>query len=274
MGLRPVWAVLRRVVLLAVVTVVIAAPSAAPPSGPATAAWVANAAPAADAPPATAAVPAAAPVAAPNAVPPRTPRRATGAGPPTAPTARLDPPAPPPRTTGAGPPATLTPASTPPPLLRGGGAPIEVEAPVDEPRYTWPLRPPPPVLTPFGAPEDPFGPGHRGVDLAGTVGQPVLAARGGTVVFAGLVAGKGVVSVQHDDGLRTTYEPLMPVVLAGAVVATGDVLGALATGHRGCASACLHWGVRRDRLEYLDPLVLLRPPWVRLLPVPDPWPDP
>jgi hypothetical protein len=32
--------------------------------------------------------------------------------------------------------------------------------------------------------------------------------------------------------------------------------------------------VRRDRLEYLDPLVLLRPPRVRLLPVPEPWPDP
>lgn len=239
MGLRPVRAALRIVILLAVVTVVIAAaPTAAPavpPGGTATTA---------------------APVAA------------------AAPVARFDPAAPLPRIAGAGPPATLAPASTPPPLLEGGESPIEVEAPVDEPRYAWPLRPPPAVLTPFGAPEDPFGPGHRGVDLAGTVGQPVLAARGGTVVFAGLVAGQGVVSVQHDDGLRTTYEPLVPVVHAGAVVATGDVLGALAAGHRGCASACLHWGVRRDRLEYLDPLVLLRPPWVRLLPVPDPWPDP
>jgi murein DD-endopeptidase MepM/ murein hydrolase activator NlpD len=140
--------------------------------------------------------------------------------------------------------------------------------------YAWPLWPPPAVLTPFAAPDDPFGPGHRGVDLAGTLGQPVLAARGGTVVFAGPVAGHGVVSVQHEDGLRTTYEPLVPAVHAGAVVARGDVLGALATGHHGCSSACLHWGVRRDRLEYLDPLVLLRPPHVRLLPVPEPWPDP
>jgi murein DD-endopeptidase MepM/ murein hydrolase activator NlpD len=140
--------------------------------------------------------------------------------------------------------------------------------------YAWPLLPPPAVLTPFGAPENPFGPGHRGVDLAGSVGQPVRAARGGTVVFAGPVAGHGVVSVQHDDGLRTTYEPLAPTVRVGAVVAIGTVLGTLAAGHRGCPSPCLHWGVRRDRLEYLDPLVLLRPPRVRLLPVPDPWPDP
>lgn len=177
--------------------------------------------------------------------------------------------------TEAGPTATPAAAATPLPHPEGGRAPpLDVEAPGDVPGYSWPLRPPPAVLTPFGAPEDPFGPGHRGVDLAGTVGQPVLAARGGTVVFAGLVAGQGVVSVQHDDGLRTTYEPLVPAVQAGAVVATGDVLGALSAGHRGCALACLHWGVRRDRLEYLDPLVLVRPPWVRLLPVPDPWPDP
>jgi murein DD-endopeptidase MepM/ murein hydrolase activator NlpD len=148
------------------------------------------------------------------------------------------------------------------------GPPAEVEA-----GYGWPMLPPV-VLAPFGAPEDPFGPGHRGVDLAGAVGQAVLAARAGTVVFAGPVAGHGVVSVQHDDGLRTTYEPLSPLVHAGDVVASGAVLGTLVAGHRGCSSPCLHWGVRRDRLEYLDPLVLLRPPHVRLLPVPEPWPDP
>ncbi|MDT7578606.1 MAG: hypothetical protein QOH17_4939 [Pseudonocardiales bacterium] len=139
--------------------------------------------------------------------------------------------------------------------------------------YVWPLRPPPAVLTPFGDPTNPFGPGHRGVDLAGTVGQPVLAARAGTVVFAGPVAGLGVVSVQHDDGLRTTYEPVVPVVRVGVRVAAGAVLGTLVAGHRGCRSTCLHWGVRRDRLDYVDPLVLLMPPHVRLLPVPQPWPD-
>jgi murein DD-endopeptidase MepM/ murein hydrolase activator NlpD len=152
--------------------------------------------------------------------------------------------------------------------------PADIGRPAAQATYSWPLLPPPSIRTPFGAPENPFGPGHRGVDLAGSVGQPVLAARGGTVVFAGSVAGHGVVSVQHDDGLRTTYEPLAPAVHAGAVVAVGAVLGTLVAGHRGCPSPCLHWGVRRDRLEYVDPLVLLRPPRVRLLPVPDPWPDP
>lgn len=139
-------------------------------------------------------------------------------------------------------------------------------------RYAWPLLPPPAVLTAFDEPVDPYGRGHRGVDLAGVTGQPVLAAQEGVVVHSGPLAGRGVVSVQHHDGLRTTYEPVTATVARGAAVARGAVLGTLEAGHGSCPGACLHWGVRRDRLDYVDPLVLLRPPRVRLLPVPDPWP--
>lgn len=84
--------------------------------------------------------------------------------------------------------------------------------------YSWPLSPVPVVLRPFQPPMHPYGPGHRGVDLAGAVGQPVLAAADGVVVFAGPLAGRGVVSVQHPDGLRTTYEPVTAAVAAGAAV--------------------------------------------------------
>jgi murein DD-endopeptidase MepM/ murein hydrolase activator NlpD len=126
------------------------------------------------------------------------------------------------------------------------------------------------IATRFRAPPHPYGRGHRGVDLVGAAGQPVLAARAGTVVFAGPVGTRTVVSVDHDDGLRTTYEPVRPAVRPGAVVRAGDVLGQLEPGHPGCpAAVCLHWGVRRGAQEYLDPLVLLRPPRVRLLPVPE-----
>jgi murein DD-endopeptidase MepM/ murein hydrolase activator NlpD len=136
------------------------------------------------------------------------------------------------------------------------------------------MLPAPAVVTPFRAPSHPYGPGHRGVDLGGAPDGPVLAARDGTVVFAGPVGGRDLVSVLHDDGLRTTYEPVLPVVETGAVIRAGEVIGLLRPGHAGCAGqVCLHWGVRRDRNEYLDPLVLLRPPRVRLLPVPSPWPD-
>ena len=119
----------------------------------------------------------------------------------------------------------------------------------------------------FDPPADPYGPGHRGVDLAAEPGDPVFAAGAGTVVFAGVLAGRGVVSVDHPDGLRTTYEPLAVSVRAGAAVARGTLLGRLVAGHPGCpAAACLHWGLRRDK-TYLDPLSLLRPRVVRLLPL-------
>ncbi|SHL28762.1 Peptidase family M23 [Pseudonocardia thermophila] len=150
--------------------------------------------------------------------------------------------------------------------------PLGAGVPAPGARYTWPLRPPPAVLAPFRSPDHPYGPGHRGVDLAGAAGQPVLAARAGVVVFAGPVAGRGSVSLQHADGLRTTYEPVAPLVTAGQLVGEGEVLGRLEPGHADCPDACLHWGARRDRLVYVDPLVLLRTPRVRLLPVPQEWP--
>jgi murein DD-endopeptidase MepM/ murein hydrolase activator NlpD len=153
-----------------------------------------------------------------------------------------------------------------PPAPPGAGVPAPGAG------YSWPLLPAPAVVTPFRGPDQPFGPGHRGADLAGAPGQAVLAARRGTVIFAGPVAGRGSVSVQHDDGLRTTYEPVTPLVTAGQQVAAGEVVGLLEPGHGSCPGTCLHWGARRDRLVYVDPLVLLRPPRVRLLPVPQQWP--
>ncbi|WP_084211247.1 peptidoglycan DD-metalloendopeptidase family protein [Pseudonocardia acaciae] len=134
--------------------------------------------------------------------------------------------------------------------------------------YGWPLLPRASVSRPFQPPSRPYGPGHRGADLVGSPGQPVVAAGDGVVVYAGPLADRGVVSVQHPDGLRTTYEPVTALVRGGQPVRRGQPLGSLAPGHLGCpAPACLHWGLRRDG-EYLDPLQLVRRAPVRLLPWP------
>ncbi|GAA2011683.1 hypothetical protein GCM10009818_24950 [Nakamurella flavida] len=127
-----------------------------------------------------------------------------------------------------------------------------------------------PVFTPFRAPAHRYGAGHRGVDLAGGPGVAVLAAGDGVVAFAGTVAGRPVVSVQHPSGLRTTYEPVLASVAAGADVRAGDVLGTLQDGHPGCSTSCLHWGARLLDGDYLDPMSLLGPRRVRLYP----WVDP
>jgi murein DD-endopeptidase MepM/ murein hydrolase activator NlpD len=154
----------------------------------------------------------------------------------------------------------------------GNGAPDATGGRAPGARYSWPVAPVPVVARPFQPPTHRYGPGHRGADLVAAPGSAVLAAGAGTVVFAGMVAGRGVVSVQHPDGIRTSYEPVAPLATAGSAVARGAVLGTLRPGHPGCRAACLHWGARRDRFTYVDPLLLLAPPRVRLLPVPDPWP--
>jgi murein DD-endopeptidase MepM/ murein hydrolase activator NlpD len=151
-------------------------------------------------------------------------------------------------------------------VLAPGDA-IAAPAPAAAPLWTAPLSGALRVTRSFDPPAHDYAAGHRGVDLAGHAGQPVLAAGAGVVLFAGMVAGRPVISVAHADGLRTTYEPVDPSVAAGQAVARGSPIGTLLAGHAGCpVAACLHWGLRRGE-EYLDPLRLLRPPRVRLLPL-------
>jgi murein DD-endopeptidase MepM/ murein hydrolase activator NlpD len=141
----------------------------------------------------------------------------------------------------------------------------------DNGRLDWPLRPRPAVLRMFDAPSPNWSSGHRGVDLAGELDQPVYAAAAGTVVFAGELAGRTLVSIAHPGGLRTTYEPVRPAVRAGQLVDAGSAIGALITGHAGCsAAACLHWGAMwgaASRADYVDPLGLLASTRVRLKPL-------
>ncbi|MDQ4037427.1 MAG: M23 family metallopeptidase [Actinomycetota bacterium] len=132
--------------------------------------------------------------------------------------------------------------------------------------WVAPLPEPLTVTKAFDPPETPYGSGHRGVDLAASPGQAIRAAGPGTVVYAGPLAGRGVVSLQHADGLRTTYEPVQASLASGVQVGLGQVIGTVQAGHAGCpAAACLHWGLKRAEV-YLDPLLLLRQGPVRLLP--------
>ncbi len=115
------------------------------------------------------------------------------------------------------------------------------------------------VVRPFEAPTSPYGPGHRGVALTARPGANVAAAASGRVSFAGTVAGTRWVTLEHADGVLTSYGPLASTsvargdrVLRGATIAT---LGARGRGH-GEPAHGLHWGARRHG-RYIDPLSLL-----------------
>ena len=131
--------------------------------------------------------------------------------------------------------------------------------------WTWPLRGE--VITPYRNVNDPYAAGqHRGIDIAGRIGSPVVAAAGGSVGFAGTAGSSGLtVSVRTADGrLDTSYLHLSSLaVRKGDRVRQGQRIGAVGTtGRRSAAPPHLHFGVRRagSRHAYLDPLAFLPAP--------------
>ena len=82
---------------------------------------------------------------------------------------------------------------------------------------------PGPVVRGFDPPAQPWLAGHRGVDVLGSPGEPVVAAAAGVVSFAGNLAGRAVVVVDHGD-VRTTYLPLTPTVAVGTRVSAGQTI--------------------------------------------------
>jgi murein DD-endopeptidase MepM/ murein hydrolase activator NlpD len=130
-----------------------------------------------------------------------------------------------------------------------------------------PLPTPLTVLRAFAPPLQPWAAGNRGVDLAAFPGEKVSAATSGLVLYAGLLAGRGVISIL-DGSLRTTYEPVDSVVEAGDTVVAGQLIGYVSTAADWCGppGSCLHWGALQSDV-YVDPMGLLRSPRVRLLPI-------
>ncbi|MFM8349615.1 MAG: murein hydrolase activator EnvC family protein, partial [Actinomycetales bacterium] len=130
------------------------------------------------------------------------------------------------------------------------------------PVATWPVDPAV-VLAEFNPPRDPWGPGHRGIDLAAEAGEPVRSIGPGNVAYVGVIAGKPVVAIKHPSGLRSTYEPVVAEVAIGALVQGGERIGIVADpsapgarlGH--CSARCLHLGLRYQGV-YIDPMLLLR----------------
>src|SRR5690606_29960384 len=113
------------------------------------------------------------------------------------------------------------------------------------PVFVGPVPDHPTVAPAFDAPARSWLPCHHGIRLAAEPYSPVLSPADGTVSFAGAVAGRPVLSIDHGGGLRTTYEPVAADVRAGDVVTAGARIGRLLAGHPGCpAVACLHWGAR------------------------------
>ena len=144
------------------------------------------------------------------------------------------------------------------------------------PRWSWPLSPVPAVVGAFDPPERKWLPGHRGVDLAASPGQPVLSPADGVVTFSGRVVHRGVITVTARSGERISFEPVVDQLPRGRTVRAGEEIAHRdpELSHEPCGS-CLHWGVRKGE-RYLHPLAFVRrlAPSVLLPPRPGPPPEP
>lgn len=142
-------------------------------------------------------------------------------------------------------------------LVSGDGAassPDDGSASATEAPWTSPW-PGSAVETPFEAPAHEYGPGHRGVELRGADPGVVRAPADGIVAFAGPVAGREVLTIDHGDGLVTTLEPVVATVVPGDRVVRGDIVGHLSVGGD-TAPGALHFGVRRNG-TYINPMLLI-----------------
>ena len=105
--------------------------------------------------------------------------------------------------------------------------------------WRWPLDPKPALLRAFDPPARPWLSGHRGVDLAaGSDSAAVLAPAAGTISFAGTVVDRPVLTVDHGNGYRSSFEPIVSSLRPGTAVAAGDVLGRSCRGTAARSPAC------------------------------------
>lgn len=144
-------------------------------------------------------------------------------------------------------------------------------AAADQPRWGLPLSgvSPSAISVAFDPPTSPFGSGHRGVDFPANEGQRVTAVGSGIVSFAGSIAGKPVISIELSRSIdssgtpvRTTYEPVTPLVTTGDSVFVGMVIGYVDFSHNNaghCRHKCLHFGLKvmsNPTPRYLNPVIL------------------
>ena len=119
-----------------------------------------------------------------------------------------------------------------------------------------------PVLDPFRLPDGKYGAGNRGIEYDTDEFDRIVAAARGTVVFAGPVARSLFVTVDHGNGLESSYGFVGHILVREGQEVVDGLLVALADGP-------FHFSVRLHG-EYVDPEPLFgtRRTVVRLVPHP------
>jgi murein DD-endopeptidase MepM/ murein hydrolase activator NlpD len=132
--------------------------------------------------------------------------------------------------------------------------PAAAQPPSPEQPWRWPVSGVRQVITPFQAPAHDYGPGHRGIDLAAPIGTVVHAPADGVVAFRGTVVDRPLITIDHGNGLVTTFEPMDSTLSPGTVVSVGEEIGTVSSGGHSPADQ-LHLGVRLNGV-YINPMLM------------------
>ena len=141
----------------------------------------------------------------------------------------------------------VKPAAKPAPVAQqpAKSAPSTVKVPTPPPAYdgtwVWPTRGR--VLRGF----QPTGAGKKGIDIGGHHAQPVKAAAGGKVVYAGsgLVGYGRLIIVKHNENLLSAYGHNSKLLVAeGDQVSKGDMIAKM--GNSGTDRTALYFEIRKD----------------------------
>ena len=122
-----------------------------------------------------------------------------------------------------------------------------------------PLDAPIKLVNQYRQPNSDYSAGHRGIDYLAIENQRILSPADGQVSFVGLVVNRNLISIRHQNGLQTEYEPVCSELKLGQRVSRGQQIGWLCQGQTNydqhCDSAdCLHFSLRKNG-AYLSPLV-------------------
>jgi len=122
------------------------------------------------------------------------------------------------------------------------------------PSWVWPVGGQQVIIRDFIAPETPWGPGHRGIDIDVSASPTLRAPVAGRLRFRGNVVDRGVVTIETSEGFLVSMEPVTIDLPSGSLVTAGQAIGSVDSGH--CPRRCLHLGLRIDG-RYVSPATFL-----------------
>jgi lipoprotein NlpD len=98
---------------------------------------------------------------------------------------------------------------------------------------------------------------HKGIDIAGKIGDPVLAGNSGTVVYSGCkIPGYGkLIIIKHNDAYLSAYAyNHSALVKEGQNVLAGQKIATI--GYNNANSSRLHFEIRKNG-KPIDPMIYL-----------------